>query len=146
MRAEVSKSADHSLRNTASYGPSTQLNSGPNTPRLESERDPEEDHQEAWAREEQQLMIRDQDRTMESIAGTLSTLAQQAGLMGQEIGEHNEMLDDLESGVDRTDSKLSDAMRKMRKFVRQSEARGSGWCVVILIVVLMVLLLVAILI
>jgi hypothetical protein len=37
-----------------------------------------------------QMMIREQDRTIDSIAGTLSTLAQQAGLMGQEIGEHNE--------------------------------------------------------
>ena len=35
-------------------------------------------------------MILEQDRTMDSIAGTLSTLAQQAGLMGREIGEHNE--------------------------------------------------------
>lgn len=35
-------------------------------------------------------MIREQDRTMDTIAGTLSTLAQQAGLMGQEIVEHNE--------------------------------------------------------
>jgi len=29
---------------------------------------------------------------MDSIAGTLSTLAQQAGLMGREIGEHNEFV------------------------------------------------------
>ena len=36
------------------------------------------------------MMIREQDRTIDSIAGTLSTLAQQAGLMGQEIVEHNE--------------------------------------------------------
>lgn len=35
-------------------------------------------------------MIREQDRAIDSIAGTLSTLAQQAGLMGQEIIEHNE--------------------------------------------------------
>ncbi|KAF5371620.1 hypothetical protein D9758_003466 [Tetrapyrgos nigripes] len=50
----------------------------------------DDDDQSAWAREEQQMMIRDQDRTIDSIAGTLSTLAQQAGLMGQEIGEHND--------------------------------------------------------
>ena len=31
------------------------------------------------------------------------------------------MLGDLEGGVDRTDSKLSDAMRRMRKFIRQTE-------------------------
>ena len=36
------------------------------------------------------MMIRQQDETIESIAGTLSTLTAQAGLMGQEIGEHNE--------------------------------------------------------
>lgn len=31
-----------------------------------------------------------QDRTIDTIAGTLTNLAQQAGLMGQEINEHNE--------------------------------------------------------
>ena len=31
------------------------------------------------------------------------------------------MLGDLESNVDRTDSKLGDAMRRMRRFVRQTE-------------------------
>lgn len=111
-----------------------------------------------------QLMIREQDRAMDSIVGTLSTLAHQAGLMGQEIVEHNEqvfltvddigtvliyvidrMLDDLEQGVDQTDSKLSDAMRKMRKFLRDSEERGSGWCIVILIIVLIILLIAVIL-
>ncbi|KAJ7158363.1 t-SNARE [Mycena crocata] len=100
-----------------------------------------EDHQGAWAREEQQLMIREQDRTMELIGGTLNTLAQQAGLMGQEIVEHNEMLDDLERGVDQTDTKLSGAMRRMRKFLRQSEEKGSGWCIIFLIIILTVLLL-----
>ncbi|KAJ7599037.1 t-SNARE [Mycena floridula] len=106
----------------------------------------DEDHQEAWAREEQQMIIQQQDRTLDSIAGTLSTLAQQAGLMGQEVAEHNEMLDDLEQGVDRTDSKLGDAMRRMRKFMRQTEAEKSGYCIIFLIIVLMVLLLVVILI
>ena len=37
-----------------------------------------------------EMMIREQDRTMDSIAGTLSTLAQQAGLMGREVGEQVE--------------------------------------------------------
>jgi hypothetical protein len=33
------------------------------------------------------------------------------------------MLDDLGHGVDRTDSKLSNAMRRMRKFVRDTEGQ-----------------------
>ena len=36
------------------------------------------------------MMIQQQDQTINSIAGTLSTIAQQAGLMGSEISEHNE--------------------------------------------------------
>lgn len=36
------------------------------------------------------MMIREQDRTIDSISGTLSNLAHQAGLMGQEIVEHTE--------------------------------------------------------
>lgn len=38
------------------------------------------------------MMIREQDQAIDSIAGTLSTLAQQAGLMGREINEHNEFV------------------------------------------------------
>ncbi|KAJ7266962.1 t-SNARE [Mycena haematopus] len=129
MRAEVTSSASRAA-------------SRPHSPLPYQERvPPAEDDQSAWALEEQQLMIQEQDRTMESIAGTLSTLAQQAGLMGQEIVEHNELLDDLEQGVDRTDTKLSDAMQRMRKFLRQSEEKGSGWCIIFLIIVLTVLLL-----
>ncbi|KAF7316324.1 SNARE domain protein [Mycena indigotica] len=133
MRAELTNSA----RPPLSPQPLT-----PRTPRSPySERAADDDHQEAWARQEQQMMMQDQERTMDSISGTLSTLAQQAGLMGQEILEHNEMLDDLEQGVDRTDTKLNDAMSRMRRFIRQSEEKGSGYCIIILIIILAVLLL-----
>ncbi|TEB20621.1 snare protein TLG1/Syntaxin [Coprinellus micaceus] len=105
----------------------------------------EEDEQASWAREEQQMMMREQDQAIDSIAGTLNTIQQQASLMGQEINVHNEMLDDLERNVDRTDDKVSDGMRRLRKFLRDSEEKGSGWCIVILMVVLMALLLAVIL-
>lgn len=134
MRAELSSSA---------VQPTT---SKPAQPQPPPDSAAEEDHQAAWAREEQQMMIQEQDRTMDSLVGTLTTLAQQAGLMGQEISEHNEMLEDLEEGVDRTDSKLSEATRRMKKFLRDSEEKGSGYCIGFLIIVLMILLLVVILI
>ncbi len=100
-----------------------------------------EDSQAEWARQEQELMIRQQDETIDTIAGTLNTIHEQAGLMGREIQEHNEcvlrllrqrlhahsinihfrMLEDVERGVDRSDAKLSSAMSRMRKFIRQTE-------------------------
>ncbi|CAK5261868.1 unnamed protein product [Mycena citricolor] len=132
MRAQV---------NSASPLPQSQPSSRPHSPYPERG----EDHQEAWSRQEQQMMMQEQDRAMDSISGTLTTLAQQAGFMGQEILEHNEMLDDLERGVDRTDSKLDDAMNRMKRFMRQSEEKGSGYCIIFLIIILAVLLLLVIL-
>jgi len=92
------------------------------------------------------MMIREQDRTIDSISGTLSTLAQQAGLMGQEIVEHTEMLEDIERGVDNSSAKLNSAMKRMRKFIRDTEETKSGWCIIILIVILLALLVAVILI
>lgn len=35
-------------------------------------------------------MLREQDQAIDSIAGTLNTIQEQASLMGQEIGQHVE--------------------------------------------------------
>ncbi|KAI0250631.1 t-SNARE [Lactifluus subvellereus] len=134
MRAEVEgRPQSDSVRTLIRSNTHSPFNGATHEPR-------DEGHQAEWARQEQQMMIQQQDQTINSIAGTLSTIAQQAGLMGSEIQEHNEMLEDLDHHVDRTDSKLSDAMRKMRKFVREIEETKSGWCIAILIVVLLILL------
>ncbi|KAI9509025.1 hypothetical protein F5148DRAFT_1283361 [Russula earlei] len=119
MRAEI-----EGRPRSDSAGPSTPHRSNTHSPFSGSAHEPTgEDHQNQWARQEQQVMIQQQDQAINSIAGTLSTIAQQAGLMGSEISEHNEMLDDLDHGVDRTESKLTDAMRRMRKLVRETEGR-----------------------
>ena len=55
------------------------------------------------------------------------------------------MLDDLEQNVDRSESNMSSAMHRLRKFLRDSEDSKSNWCIMILVFVLMVLLLVVIL-
>ena len=90
MRTELDGTPAHSRPHTPL--PITPL-TGTRSPHPEPYSDtwPEdEDHQRQWAREEQQMMIREQDRTIDTISGTLTTLAQQAGLMGEEIGVHNE--------------------------------------------------------
>ncbi|KAI0947963.1 hypothetical protein AcW1_009591 [Taiwanofungus camphoratus] len=142
MRAEVQSESGLSRSR-----PHSQIGSPMGLSRVGSQSNPLEanDDQAEWARQEQEMMIRQQDQTIDTIAGTLNTIAEQAGMMGQEIGEHNEMLDDLERGVDSSGTKLDDAMRRMRKFIRQTEETKSGWCIVILIIILMALLLAVIL-
>lgn len=55
------------------------------------------------------------------------------------------LLGDLDRNVDRVDHKLQGAMQRMRKFLRDSEEKGSGYCIVFLIIVLLALLLAVIL-
>lgn len=44
--------------------------------------------------------------------------------LGQVLINFNRMLEDLEAGVDRTDTKLSGAMQRMKKFIRQTEGQS----------------------
>lgn len=92
--------------------------SGARSPRPDAfaPREDDEDHQKQWAREEQTMMMREQDRTMDTISGTLSTLAQQAGLMGQEIVEHNEYVDRMYLWL------------HSNEFVWQDVTRPRSWC------------------
>ena len=73
------------------------------------------------------------------------------------------MLDDLGTSVDRTENKLGSAMKKMQKFIRDTEGgrdslaqkpvlmfssraeTKSGWCITILIIILCALLLAVVL-
>nr|XP_018265766.1 uncharacterized protein I303_02139 [Kwoniella dejecticola CBS 10117]OBR87924.1 hypothetical protein I303_02139 [Kwoniella dejecticola CBS 10117] len=90
------------------------------------------------------LFVKRQDDTLGVISGTLHTLASQAGLIGNEVAEQSEMLDDLGNRVDSTDSKLRKVSRTMQDFIRRNEETKSGWCIGILIVILMILLLLVI--
>ncbi len=82
-----------------------------------------------------------QDTTLDKIGTTLSSLRNQAGLMGQEIGEQIEIIDAFDSEVETSQGRLSKAMTKMDEVIRISDERLGGWCVWILIVILFLLLL-----
>ncbi|OCF76645.1 hypothetical protein I204_02344 [Kwoniella mangroviensis CBS 8886] len=90
------------------------------------------------------LLVKRQDDTLGVISGTLHTLASQAGLIGSEVAEQSEMLDDLGNRVDSTDTKLRKVQKSMSDFIRRNEETKSGWCIGILIVILMILLLLVI--
>ena len=79
-----------------------------------------------------------QDTTLDKIGSTLVNLQNQAGMMGQEIGEQIELIGALDNEVDRSQGRLSRAMRQMDEVVRISDERLGGWCVWILIVVSLV--------
>lgn len=93
-----------------------------------------------------QILMSRQDSTLDKIGTTLNSLRNQAGMMGQEIGEQIEIIDAFDGEVEQSQGRLGKAMRKMDEVVRISDERLGGWCVWILIAVLFLLLLVVFLI
>jgi syntaxin 6 len=63
-----------------------------------------------------------QDKMLDTIGNTVSTLKAQAGLMGREVLEQVGMLEDLESGVERSQTRLDRASKKMNEFVQKNKS------------------------
>ena len=89
----------------------------------------------AWEREQQQMLLANQDQALDTIGSSLSTLRSQAQLIGQETDEHVLMLGELDADVDRAQTRLQRAMIQMDRFVARADARVGGWCVWILVAV-----------
>ncbi|KAK9451233.1 uncharacterized protein V1518DRAFT_408019 [Limtongia smithiae] len=91
-------------------------------------------------REHQALLMRDQDAQLDSVITTVQNLRDQAAVMGTELEEHVELLQDLDDRVDRTQSKLKLGMQRVRWILKKNEEKASNWCIGILTVVLFILL------
>ena len=69
-----------------------------------------------YAAQQQQYYMETQDKMLDTIGNTVSTLKAQAGLMGREVLEQVGMLEDLESGVER-------ASKRMNEFIQKNKSR-----------------------
>ncbi|CAO3590834.1 unnamed protein product [Absidia cylindrospora] len=90
--------------------------------------------------QQQQVMFREQDQHLDSMAGTLVNLKDIAGTMNSEIDDHVILLDELGDNVDRSEGRLKRAMHKVTDILRKEEDSKSGYCVCCLIVILIILL------
>ncbi|KAL7421308.1 hypothetical protein Q5752_004193 [Cryptotrichosporon argae] len=137
LRAKVFQGSTRKADKVTGYrdDPDADLEAGDGNDAAEAER---------WERQEQQMLIRQQDDTLGLISGTLHTLASQAGLIGHEVVEQSEMLDDLGNRVDSTQTRLGKVTRTLNDFIRRNEDTRSSWCIGILIVILIILLMLVI--
>ncbi|KAK9237198.1 hypothetical protein V1525DRAFT_404513 [Lipomyces kononenkoae] len=100
------------------------------------------DYDMEMERDHQALLIRDQDEQLDSVLNTVQNLREQAQVMGSELQEHVELLEDLDDRVDRTQNKIDLGMSRVRWVLKKNEEKASNWCIGILTVVLFFLLLV----
>lgn len=82
----------------------------------------DEDLDRAYAAQQQSLLYESQDRILDGISGTVSTLKEQAGVMGREIFDQVGMLNDLESGIDASQGRLDRATKRMNDFIRKNKS------------------------
>ncbi|GEM07301.1 syntaxin 6 [Rhodotorula toruloides] len=106
---------------------------------LNSGEDATDDPNSAFEAQHQTLLMEQQDRTLTDIAGTVGLLREQAHLMGREVYEQNQLLDELDQQVDSTSGRLAKAQRRMDRFVRENNST-SNWLIFILMVALSILL------
>ncbi|KAH8917075.1 hypothetical protein BT69DRAFT_1287024 [Atractiella rhizophila] len=82
---------------------------------------------------------------LRALGSTVGILREQAQVMGREIHEQVELVDDLSRSVDRTEGRMGRASKLMNKFIEDNRNDKSSWCVLILIIVLCILLIAIIL-
>ena len=77
-----------------------------------------------YAHQQQSLLLESQDRLLDGISTTVSTLKNQAGVMGREILDQVGLLDDVEGQVNRSQGKLERANQRMKEFVRKNKSKS----------------------
>jgi hypothetical protein len=99
-----------------------------------------DDYAAEFEREQQQVMMREQDEHLDGVFQTVGNLRQQADDMGRELEEQREMLEVVDELADRVGGQLQTGMEKLKYVMRRNEDRLSSCCIGVLIVVLIILL------
>jgi t-SNARE syntaxin family protein len=123
---------------------------------------PDEDGYAALEQQRQVEILHEQDETLDGVFKTVGTLREQAHVMGRELEEQGEMLDEVDTLADRVGGKLQGGMKRITTIIQKNEGhykqqetnrRGmaddttdtwSSCCIGILIFVLILLLILVI--
>ncbi|KAJ2384806.1 hypothetical protein GGI05_004888, partial [Coemansia sp. RSA 2603] len=91
---------------------------------------------------QQQMLMQQQDEHLDSMLGTVRNLHGIAGTMNTELDSQAILLDEVSDMVDRTQSNIESAQRKVQKFLSDKGNRSLHIIIILFIVILVLLLLV----
>ncbi|KAJ2660771.1 Syntaxin-10 [Coemansia sp. RSA 1200] len=89
-----------------------------------------------------QMMMEEQDQHFDSMLGTVRNLHGIASTMNTELDTHAVLLDEVNGLVDRTQSRLASAKRKVDKFLQDKNNRSLHIVIVLFVVILILIMLV----
>ena len=93
--------------------------------------EPETPDGDAYAAYEQQRQVEimhEQDEALDGVFKTVGTLREQAHVMGRELEEQGEMLDEVDTLTDRLGGKLQGGMKRMTTIIRKNEGMYNSYC------------------
>ena len=119
---------------------------------------PDGDEYAAFEQQRQVEIMHEQDEALDGVFKTVGNLREQADVMGRELEEQGEMLDEVDTLTDRLGGKLQGGMKRLNTIIRKNEGilmhsclkshidvnaasdKMSSCCIAILIMVLILLL------
>uniref|UniRef100_UPI00358F8A7C syntaxin-6-like n=1 Tax=Myxine glutinosa TaxID=7769 RepID=UPI00358F8A7C len=90
---------------------------------------------------QQELIVDQQDNTLEMMSGSIGVLKHMSTQIGQELDEQAVMLDEFSHEMESTQSRLDTTLRKMAKLSRMTTDRRQ-WCAIGVLLVIMVVVLI----
>lgn len=89
--------------------------------------DPESPDGDGYAAFEQQRQVEimhEQDEALDGVFKTVGNLRQQADVMGRELEEQGEMLDDVDNLTDRLGGKLQGGLKRLGTIIKKNEGKS----------------------
>ena len=82
---------------------------------------PDGDEYAAFEQQRQVEIMHEQDEALDGVFKTVGNLRQQADVMGRELEEQGEMLDEVDTLTDRLGGKLQGGMMRLNTIIRKNE-------------------------
>ncbi|KAK1162321.1 syntaxin-8-like [Acipenser oxyrinchus oxyrinchus] len=89
-------------------------------------------------KQQQQRIIEAQDAGLDALASVLSRQKQMGQEIGNELDEHNEIIDDLAHLVDKTDNRIRNETRRVKLVEKKSASCGMLVVIVLLLIAIVV--------
>ena len=86
----------------------------------------DEDDYAAFEQERQHEILHEQDEALDGVFRTVGTLRQQADVMGRELEEQGQLLDEVDVVADRVGDKLQTGLKKIGWVIKQNEGLWNG--------------------
>eukprot|EP01067_Filipodium_phascolosomae_P001506 Filipodium_phascolosomae@DN1990_c0_g1_i1.p2 len=95
-------------------------------------------------RQEQQLLVSQQDEQLVALADTTDRIGQSARIINRELADQQIMIRELDEDLDREDEKMNFVMRRMGRLLRTSDGK-TLWLVMALTLIFVALVILVVL-